>query len=267
MKHLKPVVASCALLAAAVFAQSPPARPAFTEFEVATIKPTPADWTKGRYIRMLSAHELEARNHSVKTLLAAAYNLSPKAIFGVPEWSDAEHWDILAKTPGDVRPDLDEQMAMLRKLLTDRFKLVYHREQREMPVYALTVAKGGPKLREAAPNATPEGPPALAFVISPDFVSLPARSATVGEFASVLQRAAMNRPVIDQTGIKGRYDFDLEWLPDDTQFGGLGLKPGPDNPKPDLFAAVQQQLGLKIEATKGPVDVLVVDKVEKPSEN
>jgi uncharacterized protein (TIGR03435 family) len=83
----------------------------------------------------------------------------------------------------------------------------------------------------------------------------------------VLQRAALDRPVIDQTGISGRYDFDLEWLPDETQFGGLGLKPNPDHPKPDLYAAVQQQLGLRLEATTGPVDVLIVDRAEKPSEN
>jgi len=251
--------------AAALYAQAP--RPAFDSFEVATIKPTPPDWSGGRFIRMQSAHQFVARNHAVKTLLAAAYNLSPKAIFGVPEWSEAEHYDVLAETPGETRPNLDEQMVMLRKLLADRFKVVFHREQREMPIYALTVAKGGPKLREGSPDVTPEGPPALAFVIYPDGVKLPARSATVGEFASVLQRAAMDRPVIDQTGISGRYDFDLEWLPDETQFGGLGLKPNPDQPRPDLFAAVQQQLGLKLEATRGPVDTIVVDHAEKPSEN
>ncbi len=263
----KKIAAALLLIAAGLLAQAPAAHPLFDAFEVATIKPTPADWTKGRYIRMLSAHQLEAKNHALKTLLAAAYNLSPKAIFGVPEWSDADHYDILAKTPGDTRPDLEAQMAMLRRLLTERFRLSFHREQREMPIYSLTVAKGGPKLRESAPNTTPEGPPALAFVIYPDGVKLPAFSATMGELASVMQRAALDRPVIDQTGITGRYDFDLEWLPDENQFGGLGLKPNPDQPKADLFAAVQVQLGLKLEATRGPVDVLVVDKAEKPSEN
>ena len=175
---------------------------------------------------MISAHQLEAKNHALKTLLAAAFDLSPKAIFGVPEWNDAEHYDILAKTPGDTRPNLEEQMAMLRKLLIDRFKVVYHREPREMPVYALTVAKGGTKLHEStiSPDATPEGPPALAFVIYPDEVKLPAKSATVREFASVLQRAAMDRPVIDQTGITGRSVFDRVWLRDVCQFGGRGLK-------------------------------------------
>ena len=255
--------------AAVVLAQPQVARPTFDAFEVATIKPTPPDWNGGRFIRMQTAHQLVARNHSIKTLLAAAYNLSPQAIFGVPEWGDSEHYDILAQVPGEVRPNLDEQMAMLRKLLTDRFGLVFHRERREMPVYALTVAKNGVQLKptKIADDVTPQGPPALVFVIAPDGVSLPAVSATVGEFASVLQRAAMNRPVVDQTGLTGRYDFLLDFLPDETQFGGLGIKPNPDRPKPDLFAAVQQQLGLRLEATKGVVDTLVVDRYGKPSEN
>lgn len=247
-------------LAGALIAQS---------FEVATIKPTPPDWKGGRYIRMQSAHQLEARNHALKTLIAAAYDVSPLAISGVPDWNEADHYDILAKTPGEKRPSLNEQMAMLRTLLTERFQLRFHRETKEMPVYALSVGKGGQKLKATttAEDATPEGPPPLVFVIRPDGVSLPARDATMGEFASVLQRAAMNRPVIDQTGLTGRYDFDLNWLPDETQFGGLGLKPNPDRPVPDLYAALQQQLGLKLEATRGPVNTFIVDHAEKPSEN
>lgn len=238
-------------------------------FEVATIKPTPPDWNGGRFIRMTSAHLLEARNHALKTLIAAAWNVSPLAISGVPDWSDAPHYDIVAKTPGEARPSLEEQMGMLRTLLADRFQLKFHREVKDMPVYALSVAKGGPKLKVTTVpgNATPEGPPALAFVIRPDGVSLPARAATIGEFASVLQRAAMNRPVIDQTGLTGRYDFDLDWLPDETQFGGLGLKPNPDHPVPDLYAALQQQLGLKLDATRGPVETFIVDHAENPSDN
>ncbi len=100
------------------------------EFEVATIKPTHPDWTKGRFIRMQTAHEFVARNHALKTLIAAAYNVSPRAIFGGPEWLESEHFDILAKTPGEVRPSLDDQMAMLRKLLAERFKLEFRREKK-----------------------------------------------------------------------------------------------------------------------------------------
>jgi len=118
---------------------------------------------------MKTAHELEARNHALKTLLAAAYDLSPQAISGAPDWSEAERYDIVAKTPGEVRPTLDQQMAMLRRLLDERFHLVYHREPKEMAIYSLTMAKDGPKLREPAipADATPQGSPALAFVIYP----------------------------------------------------------------------------------------------------
>jgi uncharacterized protein (TIGR03435 family) len=247
-------------------AQAPATRPAFDAFEVATIKPTGPD-AAGRWIRMESANQFHARNHALKTLIAAAYNLSPRAISGGPAWVDSDRWDILARTPGNVRPNLDEQMAMLRSLLKERFKLAFHREKKELSIYVLTVAKGGPKLKEAnAVPGGPEGPPPLIFVLSPEGVSLPGRYATVGELASVMQRAALDRPVVDQTGLTGRYDFDLQFTPDETEFGGA-LKQ-PDVPtKPDLFAALQQQLGLKLEATRGPVDALVIDRAERPGEN
>jgi uncharacterized protein (TIGR03435 family) len=243
-----------------------------SEFEVATIKPTPPDWGGGRWFRMQTAHQLAARNYTLKYLIAAAFNVSPKAISGdSAEWMDSDHWDVLAKTPGETRPDLERQMAMLQALMIDRFHLKFHREQKEMPVYALTVAKGGPRLKESTlvPDATPEGPPLLAFVISPPLVRLPARYTTIGELTGVMQRAAMDRPVLDQTGLKGRYDFDLEWMPDETQFGGaLGKPPNADMPdQPDLFAALQKQLGLRLEATRGPVETFVIDSAERPSAN
>jgi uncharacterized protein (TIGR03435 family) len=167
----KPALAALILAAGAIFAQSPrPARPPFDEFEVASVKLTAPDWTGGRFIRMQSAHQLVARNHALKTLVAAAYNVSPRAISGGPAWVEFDHYDIFAKAPGEVRPNLDEQMAMLRKLLADRFKLTFHREQKELSIYALTVAKGGSKLKEStvSPDASPEGPPPLIFLLSPE---------------------------------------------------------------------------------------------------
>ncbi|HVO97730.1 MAG TPA: TIGR03435 family protein [Bryobacteraceae bacterium] len=237
-------------------------------FEVAAIKPTPPDWRDGRFIRMQTARQLVARNHAVRTLIAAAYNLNPKAITGGPPWVDDEHFDILAEAPGDARPNLDQQMAMLRTLLADRFQLKFHRERREMPVYALTVARTGPKFKESPDiEPPPEGFPALAFVIAPPVVRLPARHATMGEIASVLQRAALNRPVVDQTGLTARYDFDLEFTPDDSLFGGMLHFEPADDAKPGLLAALQEQLGMKLEATRGPVDVFVIDQVSRPTEN
>jgi uncharacterized protein (TIGR03435 family) len=220
---------------------------------------------------MQTAHRLVARNHALRTLIAAAWNLTPKAISGGPAWVDSDHYDILAETPGEVRPNLDEQMSMLRKLLVDRFQLTSHREQKEFSIYALTVAKNGPKLKESAvsPDASPEGPPPLIFVVSPQSLHLPGRSATMAELASVFQRAALDRPVIDKTGLPGRYDFDLEFTPHESQFDGAFGRPAntDDSAKPGLFAAVQEQLGLRLEATKGPIEALVINRVERPSDN
>lgn len=254
------------LLATALLAQT--ARPAFTEFEVASIKPTPPGG-QGRWIRMQGAHQFAAKNHALLTLIAAAYNLSSQAISGGPPWLDSDHFDIVAKTPHEVRPNLDEQMAMLRKLLADRFHLRFHREARELAVYALTVVKTGAKLNPTTltPDAFPEGAPPLIFSLSPPLARLPARYATMEEFASVLQRAALDRPVVDRTGLTARYDFDLEWLPDEPQFGGALGRPSLDSDKPNLFKAVQQQLGLKLETTKAPVQVLVIDHADHPSQN
>jgi uncharacterized protein (TIGR03435 family) len=243
-------------------------RPPFEAFEVATIKPTGPEPTGSRWIRMQSGDRFAAHNHAVRTLIAAAFDLSPQAISGGPEWVDSERWDILAKTPGGVRPDLSEQMSMLRQLLSERFKLAYHREPKQLSIYTLTLAKGGPKLKESTvlPDATPEGPPPLIFDLSPTGAHLPARYATIAEFASVLQRSPLDRPVVDQTGLSGRYDFDLEFAPDESVWGGI--VPRPENSeKPNLFKALQEQLGLRLEATKGPVDVLVIDHIDKPSEN
>src|SRR5215831_7155390 len=134
-----------AAVAAGLFAQSPAARPRFDEFEVASLKPTPPG-AAGRWIRMVSTNEFAAKNHALKTLIAAAYNLSPRAISGGPPWVDSDRYDIVARTPGGVRPNLNEQMSMLRKLLSDRFHLTFHREPKPLRAYALTIAKGGPKL-------------------------------------------------------------------------------------------------------------------------
>ena len=243
-------------------------RPKFDEFEVASIKPADPE-TRGRYIEMRTAHQFFAHNHALKTLIAAAYDVSPQAIAGGAAWVESEHYDILAKAPGEVRPNLNEQMAMLRALLADRFQLKFHRETKEMPLYALTVAKGGPKFKEStlSPDATPEGPPALAFVVALPLLRLPARYASMDEVASVFQRAALERPVVNQTGLTGRYDFDLVFAVDETMFGGMLGKGSDDASMPGFFAALQQQLGLKLEAKRGPVSTLVIDHAERASAN
>jgi uncharacterized protein (TIGR03435 family) len=156
-------------------------------------------------------------------------------------------------------------MLMLRSLLADRFKLTFHREQKEFSIYVLDVAKSGPKLKKSA--EPPDDPAALISTVYPQRILLPARNTTMGEFASLMQRAVLDRPVVDKTGLSGKYDFDLEWAPDESQFGGEGPAASAEAPSAPFFTAIQQQLGLKLEATRGPIEALVVDAAERPSAN
>lgn len=238
-------------------------------FEVATIKPVEHDAKSGRYIVMQGTNRFVEKDYTLKLLIAAAYDLNPKAISGGPAWMESDHFDILALTPGDKRPGHDEQMAMLRTLLADRFQLTFHRESKEFSIYALEIAKGGAKigtgLRESKATAT--DPPQLISTVYPQKLVLPARNATMADFVSLLQRAVLDRPVVDKTGLTGRYDFDLEWAPDETQFGGEVPVAPTDAQSPPFFTAIEQELGLKLEATRGPIEALVVDRAEQPSAN
>ncbi len=239
----------------------------FNAFEVATIKPADPNDRGGRFITMQGGRRFVVKNYTLKGLVGAAYNLTPQAISGGPAWIESDRYDVLAATPGETKPNLDQQMAMLRKLLADRFQLTFHRQEKELSIYALTLAKNGPKLKES--TASPDDPPVLVNRVFPQRVLLPARNATMVQFASMMQRAVLDRPVVDRTGLSGKYDFDLEWMPDETQFEGkLAIDPaGVEPAKPDLFAAIQQQLGLRLQGTKGPVATLVIDQVERPSAN
>jgi len=235
-------------------------------FEVATIKPTSPD-ERARIMRMQSAHQFIARGYTVRFMVSAAYNLPPRAISGGPDWIDVDRYDILAATPGDERTTVDEYLGMMRTLLAQRFKLSFHMEPRELPAYVLSVARGGSKLKESTAPADQQ--PALINTVYPALkIALPARNATMSQFASMLQRAVLDRPVVDKTDLTARYDFDLEWTPDDSQFGGNLPPVPPENvEKPDLFAALQQQLGLRLDSSRATLDAIVIDSVDRPSEN
>jgi uncharacterized protein (TIGR03435 family) len=249
-------------------AQTPspvPAQAPAPGFEVATIKPVPPDAKAGRYIIMQGKNRFVAKQYTLKLMIAAAYDVSPKAISGGPGWMDSEHFDVAALTPGEDRPNRDEQMAMLRNLLVERFQLTMHREPKELSIYELEVLRGGPKLKPSA--EAPGEPAALISTVYPDRIHMPARNATMTEFVSVLQRAVLDRPVVDKTGLTGRYDFDLDWAPDETQFGGEVPTAKSDVSSPPFFTAIEQQIGLKIEATKRPVMALVVGSAQQPTAN
>jgi uncharacterized protein (TIGR03435 family) len=259
-------LAAMAISAGAMLAQSPAPRPKFDAFEVATVKPVDSDPKSGRFITMQGSNRFVEKDYTLKLLIAAAYDLNPRTISGGPAWIETDHYDILAVTPGDIRPDHDEQMTMLRSLLADRFKLTFHREPKVFSIYQLELAKSGPKLKES--TAHPDDPVVVGpGVVYPQRIVLPGRNATMGNLVSLLQRAILDRPVVDKTGLSGRYDFDLEWAPDETQFGGDIPPATAAATSPPLFEAIQQELGLKLEATKGPVDALVVDRAERPAAN
>jgi uncharacterized protein (TIGR03435 family) len=258
------VGAALMLFAFGIFAQTPAPRPDFDAFEVATIKPVDPGAKAGRLFRMDGTHRWVATNYTLKNLIALAYDLNPRTISGGPGWIDAQQFNIEAVTPGDVRPLRLEQMQMLRALLVERFGLKFHRQQKEFAIYALTLAKGGPKL---TPAAKPDDPPQLVGVVYPGKIEVPAKSVTMDDFVAMLQRATLDRPTVNRTGLTGKYDFDLTWAPDETQYGGA-IAPAPDDaPSPPLFTAVQEQLGLRLEATRGMVSAMVVDGAARPSAN
>jgi uncharacterized protein (TIGR03435 family) len=263
------LIGSMVLAAIASHAQSP-------TFEVASVRrnvsespglagPQPG----GRFI---------AVGVTLRRLVAGAYD--DAQVIGGPGWMDTDRFDINARADGDPPPA--EIVRMVRSLMADRFKLVLHIETRDMPVYLLNTARTdrrlGPKLRESdakcaqearnyVPKLAPGPPPCGDFRLGAR--ALTARGMTMPRFAGLL-KGRVGRPVVDRTGLDAAYDLELEWSSD------LGLQRAPpdsagaDGVTPDglsLFTALQEQLGLRLEASRGPVDIIVVDSAEPPTSN
>jgi uncharacterized protein (TIGR03435 family) len=243
----------------------PPMDPnASPSFEVATIKPTKPD--EQRKLLMIRGRRFETVNMSLTDLISFAYGVHSKQVLGAPAWADTDKFDITAQPDLDGAPNDKQVKGMLQKLLAERFKLTFHHDKKELSVYVLSAAKSGSKLSKS--QGDPNGLPSLGFR---QLGALNVRNASMGDFAGVLQGAVLDRPVVDQTGLTGRFDFTLNWTPDDSQFGGMAahLPPPADiaSAPPGLYIAIQEQIGLKLDATKAPTDVLLIDHVEKPSDN
>jgi uncharacterized protein (TIGR03435 family) len=235
-------------------------------FEVATIKPSSPDERRfGIGIRPGGAFSTVST--TLRDLITFAYGVHTRQIIGAPAWGESDKFDISGKPDIEGMPNDKQARSMLQKLLADRFKLTLHHDKRELTVYAITVGPAGPKLTKSQSTGLPL--PGLGFR---GLGSMMARNATIGDVASLLQSMVLDRPVVDQTGLTDRYDLTLNWAPDDSQFRVRGDQPPLPPPsdadtRPDLFEAVQEQLGLKLESTKAAVDVLVIDHVEKPEAN
>jgi uncharacterized protein (TIGR03435 family) len=250
----------------------PPPRPkpmpadANPSFEVATIKPSEPG-SRGKNIGFRGRH-FNAINFNVNDLLALSYGLHTDQIIGAPAWFSTDMYVIDGVPDIDGTPSDKQSDMMMQKLLADRFQLKFHREQKELPVYVISVAKGGPKMNKS--TASPDDGTAFFFR---GYGDLTVRNLAMKDFAVWFQSSVTDKPVVDHTGLTDRYDFTLKWTPDDSQFiqfrGSNALPPPRDDPNapPSLYTAVQEQLGLKLESTRAPDDVIVIDHVEKPSPN
>jgi uncharacterized protein (TIGR03435 family) len=246
-------------------------------FEVASVKLNTSGSDKA-YVQALPGR-LVMTNMALRRLILLAYSVQDYQISGDPRWIGSDHYDIQAKAAGDASVQQMEG-PMLQALLEDRFKLVLHREVRQLPVYELTVAKGGVQLQrwkegscvpyavDAPPKPAAPGEPRPVFCgfhVGSEGLNRTLDGAGIGmpALAANLSRSyasALNRTVIDKTGLTGTFDLHLKWTIDDPI--SIDAAAGPS-----IVTAIQEQLGLKLESTRGGVEVLVIDRIEKPSAN
>jgi uncharacterized protein (TIGR03435 family) len=241
----------------------PMAADAHLVFEVATIKPTKPG-TQGKGLTMNGPRQFVTINTSLNDLITFAYGINVHQITGGPSWLDSEFYDITGEPEAEGTPNRKQLEGMLQNLLADRFKLTFHHDKKELTAYTIVLTKNGSKLTPSAGD--PKGLPGLGFAA---LGNMRANNSNISDLAGVLQNFVLDRPVVDQTELTGRFDFTLKWTPDESQFGGRGgsAKNDAADAPPDLFTAIQEQLGLQLKSAKLPVDVLVIDHVEKPSEN
>ena len=232
------------------------------KFEVATIKPSNAEDGRVQF-RFLPGGRFDLRGIPVRLLIQQAYNVRDFQITGGPSWMGSDRFDIAAKAETDENLPIDAVRPMFQSLLADRFKLVLHHDTKELPVYALVIGKNGIKFKESTGDAQQRRIMMGRGRINGEAMSMDMLVNQLGN--------QLGRTVIDKTGLKGPYQINLEWTPEQAQSIG-----GPDgggegrassDTGPTIFTALQEQLGLKLESQKGPVDILVIDKIEKPSEN
>jgi uncharacterized protein (TIGR03435 family) len=279
-------VVGLALGVCPAFGQSASDKPAAAprpEFEVASIKLNKSGDMRAM-IRPSPGGRFTVTNIPLQFVITIAYRIKDFQLSGAPPWLASERYDIEAKAEGN--PNFDAMLPMVQTLLEDRLQLKFHHETKEVPVYALVVAKAG-KLRAAEgecppPPKTlpPPEPGKLPFTPCGGFFMFPGhlagQKATIAQLIDPLSRFT-GRIVLDKTNLTGKYDIDLQYTPEQSQIpaaapGGApppGLPPLPpiDPNGPSLFTALQEQLGLKLESQKGPVEIMVIDHVERPSEN
>lgn len=228
-------------------------------FEVASIKPSRNSSADSNF-DSAPGGRLTATNITVRELIRLAYGVKDYQIEHAPGWLESERYDIAAKNAVPQKTSLAEEQSQVRELLTDRFHLTTHRETKQTQVYLLVVGKDGPKLtphNDGSGSGTRKACGHLA-----------GKRLTMDSIATVLSRQ-FERDVLNRTALPDKYDFQLDWTPDSGPCPVTPDSEGSANPSamPSIFTAIQQQLGLKLESSRGPVEFLVIDRVEKPSAN
>jgi uncharacterized protein (TIGR03435 family) len=221
-------------------------------FEVASVKPAGTGRPGGG---LVTGHgRMTVASETLKRCIMGAYGLGPNQIAGGPAWLDSDRFQIVAKSE---RPEDGDAalMVMLQTLLAERFKLNVHRETRTMTALVLEVAKNGPKLEKTEDGEA---------ITRSNSAFIDARAITMSRFAEVLSRQT-NLLVVDSTGLKGTFNLKLSWRPESPRATVTGVDEAME--RPSLFDALQQQLGLHLESRKIPIEILVIDHAEKPSEN
>jgi uncharacterized protein (TIGR03435 family) len=252
------------------FPQAGTVRP---QFEVASVKLN-TEGGPGMTIRPSAGGRLDVENITVRQLIRIAYGIMESQISGGPGWIDSDHFDISAKAENSVA--FEDMRPMLQSLLADRFQLAVRRNVKELSVYALAVTKGGIKFAQSRPEsciaplpgaARADGePPVFCGSIQMRRGRLDAPGISMTRMVRVLTDFGnLGRPVVDSTGLTGTFDIHLVFAPDEADTGEP--PPSVDPAVPSIFTALQEQLGLRLESSKSPVDVLVIDRVERPSAN
>ena len=274
-RHAAAIVAVLLSAVPLVSQSGPPA------FEAASIKVNKSGDVGGRFGGRPG--QIVVTNYTLRDIIRNAYGLQRYQIVGGPDWLGQDRFDITARAPeGTPQPQM---LTMVQTLLADRFKLRVHRETRDLPVYGLIVARSdrrlGPKMQPASfdcaglaaarsrgenpPMPQPSGErPVCGAQANPG--RLMVGGYAIPDFARNLAGFA-GRPIVDRTGLTGTYDFELLWTPDEPPPPGIALPAWYDPNGPPLVTAVQEQLGLKLDATTGPVDVVVIDSAERPTED
>jgi uncharacterized protein (TIGR03435 family) len=234
-------------------------------FDVAAIRQNNADHTaRSHIISSPSDGNFRAINVRLKAILQFAFGISETQILGGPAWIDSTKFDIEAKADSSVDDRMRalgsvaakrQKQVMLQALLADRFHLAAHEETRQLPIYVLVVAKNGPKFKESKANGT-------TINSGNGYIAVQGSDNTLALLAQQLAQI-LGRVVVNKTEMQGRYDLTLKWTPDEL-FGPNAVSP---DSGPSLFTAIQEQLGLKLEAQRGPVQIIVIDHIEMPSEN